>query len=88
MPEGMTELDVKIQEERNTGTAWTRNDSFEKNGYLVIKDLLNPMELYCPVPERKGNITILIKTPNTSIMFQKKFTGRWFYLSILVSTVS
>ena len=63
MPEGMTELDVKIQEERNTGTAWTRNDSFEKNGYLVIKDLWNPMELYCPVPERKGQYNYFDKNP-------------------------
>ena len=31
----MTELQLIHQERTNTGTAWTRNDSFEKNGYLV-----------------------------------------------------
>ena len=37
MAEGMTELDLMIQERRNSGTAWTRNEKFDKDGYLVIK---------------------------------------------------
>jgi hypothetical protein len=40
----------------NTGTAWTRNESFEKNGYLVIKDLWDPEELYHPLPQERGQI--------------------------------
>ena len=39
MAEEMNELQLLFQENQNTGTAWTRNDSFEKNGYLVVKDL-------------------------------------------------
>ena len=45
-----------MQERRNTGTAWTRNESFEKNGYLVIKNLWEPEELYHPVPAERGQI--------------------------------
>ena len=56
MAEQMTELQLMVQERRNTGTAWTRNESFEKNGYLVIKDLWDPEELYHPVPEEKGSV--------------------------------
>jgi len=52
----MNEEEVKIQEKRNTGTTWTRNESFEKNGYLVIRNLWNPDELYHPVPPDRGQI--------------------------------
>ena len=45
MAEQMTELQLMFQEKTNTGTAWTRNESFEKNGYLVVKDLWDPEEL-------------------------------------------
>ena len=54
MAEGMTEEQVAFQERLNSGTAWTRNESFEKNGYLVIKDLWDPKELFSEVPEQKG----------------------------------
>ena len=50
----MTQEQVAFQERLNSGTAWTRNESFEKNGYLVIKDLWDPKELYSEVPEQKG----------------------------------
>ena len=50
----MTQEQVAFQERVNSGTAWTRNESFEKNGYLVIKDLWDPKELYSEVPEQKG----------------------------------
>ena len=56
MAEQMSELQLQWQERTNTGTAWTRNDSFEKNGYLVIKDLWNPDELYHPLPEVRGQL--------------------------------
>ena len=56
MAEQMTELQLAFQEKHNTGTAWTRNEKFEKNGYLVIKDLWDPEELYHPVPELRGQI--------------------------------
>ena len=63
MAEGMTELQVIVQERQNTGTAWTRNESFEKNGYLVIKDLWDPEELYHPVPPEKGQYNYWDKNP-------------------------
>ena len=56
MAEQMTEEQLQWQERQNTGTAWTRNDSFEKNGYLVLKDLWDPEELYHPLPDQKGQM--------------------------------
>ena len=52
----MTELQLMMQERMNTGTTLTRNESFEKNGYLVIKDLWDPKELYHPLPPNRGQI--------------------------------
>ena len=40
-------------ERRNSGT-WTRNDKFEKDGYLVVKDLWDAEDLYHPLPDIKG----------------------------------
>ncbi|NBP04125.1 MAG: hypothetical protein EBU90_29330 [Proteobacteria bacterium] len=57
MSEQMTEEQLFHQERLNTGTSWTRNKSFEKNGYLVIKNLWDPKELYRPVPQERGQIT-------------------------------
>ena len=56
MAEGMTEAQLMFQERENTGTAWTRNKDFDKNGYLVVKDLWDPEELYHPVPELRGQL--------------------------------
>ena len=63
MAEQMTAQQLIMQEQQNTGTAWTRNESFEKNGYLVIKNLWNPEELYHPVPEQKGQYNYWDKNP-------------------------
>ena len=63
MAECMTELQIMMQERQNTGTAWTRNESFENNGYLVIKDLWDPEELYHPVPEQRGQYNYWDKNP-------------------------
>ena len=46
MAEGMTLKDIEFQEKINTGTSKTNHESFEKNGYLFVKDLWNPDELY------------------------------------------
>lgn len=54
--EQMTEEHLLYQERKNAETAWTRNGYFEKNGYLVIKDLWNPEELYHPLPQERGQI--------------------------------
>ena len=63
MAEHMNDLQLMIQEKQNTGTAWTRNEKFEKDGYLVVKDLWNPEELYHPVPERPGQYTYSTNNP-------------------------
>jgi len=51
------ELLLNVQEKINTGTTWTYNESFEKNGYFVIKDLWNPEELYHSLPQERGQIS-------------------------------
>ena len=48
--------EVVFQERRNTGTSFTNNDKFEKDGYLVLKDLWDPEELYHPVPNMRGQL--------------------------------
>ena len=55
MAEQMNDIQIMFQERQNTGPAWTRNDSFEKNGYLVVKDLWDAEELYHPLPEYLTN---------------------------------
>ena len=67
MAEQMSELQLMMQERTNTGTAWTRNEDFDKNGYLVVKDLWDPEELYHPVPEEKGQYNYWDKNPNILI---------------------
>ena len=56
MTNQMIEDETFFQERFNTGTSWTHNEFFEKNGYLVIKNLWDPQELYRPVPEERGQI--------------------------------
>lgn len=54
MAEQMTKEQLIFQEKKNTGTTWTHNNIFDKNGYLTIRDFWNPKELYHSVPEEKG----------------------------------
>ena len=56
MAESMTAEVLGAQERRNSGTAWTRNDKFEKDGYLVVKDLWDAEDLYHPLPDIKGQL--------------------------------
>ena len=56
MAEQMTEEQLGAQERRNSETAWTRNDKFEKDGYLVVKDLWDAEDLYHPLPDIKGQL--------------------------------
>ena len=51
MAEQMNEAQLLHQERMNTGTSWTRNEQFDKDGYLVVKDLWDKDELYHPLPE-------------------------------------
>ena len=47
---------LQLQERRNSGTSWTRNEQFDKDGYLVVKGLWDAEELYRPVPTERGQI--------------------------------
>ena len=47
---------LQFQERQNSGTSWTHNGSFDRDGYLVIKDLWDPKELFRPVPNQRGQI--------------------------------
>ena len=52
----MTDLQVMQVEKQQSGSTWTRNEEYDKNGYLVIKDLWDPEELYHPVPDMRGQL--------------------------------
>ena len=66
MAEQMNEMQLQFQEKKTPGTAfWTRNEDFDKNGYLAVKDLWDPEELYHPVPEQKGQYNYWDKNPET-----------------------
>ena len=47
---------LQFQEKMNTVTSWTRNEQFDKNGYLIIHDLWDAEDLFRPVPEERGQI--------------------------------
>ena len=63
MAEQMTEVQLLTQERTNAGTSWTNNKQFDKDGYLVIKDLWDPEELYHPLPDMKGQLNYWDKNP-------------------------
>ena len=56
MEENMPIEQIQFQERKNTGTSWTRNERFDKDGYLIIRDLWDVKELFRPVPEERGQI--------------------------------
>ena len=64
MAEQMTEVQLLTQERTNAGTSWTNNKQFDKDGYLVIKDLWDPEELYHPVPKQRGQYNYWDKDPD------------------------
>lgn len=51
-----TEDQVFLEQMRNKGTSWTRNEFFDNNGYLILKQLCDPEKLYHPVPDERGTI--------------------------------
>jgi len=63
MAEQMTEEQLVFQEKLNSGTSWTRNESFDKNGYLIVKNLWDPKELFSSPPEHTGQYTFFGKNP-------------------------
>ena len=52
----MREEDIIYREWRSTGTTWTNNELFEKNGYFVIKNLCDPKTLIDDVPVERGTL--------------------------------
>ena len=54
--EQMTQEQIDWQVKINRGTAKTNNETFEKQGYLVVRNLINPSQLYCEVPDIRGQI--------------------------------
>lgn len=52
----MEQAEIDFNERVNTGTSWTRNQDFDRNGYLIVRDLCDPQELYREVPEIRGQI--------------------------------
>jgi hypothetical protein len=54
MAEKMAQGDIDLQEKLNTGTSPTNNEQFDRDGYLVLRNLWDPKDLYCDPPEIKG----------------------------------
>ena len=52
----MTEEDIIKNELENSGTSWTRNETFDKNGFLVLQNLYDPQELFHPVLDIRGQL--------------------------------
>ena len=64
MAEEMNYTQILQQEYNNTGTSWTRNEFFDRNGYLIIKNLCDPKKLFHPVPELRGQLNYRSKDLN------------------------
>ena len=56
MSDKMDQSTLLQQEYNNHGTSWTRNEFFDRNGYLIIKNLCDPQVLFHPVPEIRGQL--------------------------------
>ena len=56
MAEQMPQMQVMLQEKTNSGTAWTKNEKFDKDGYLKVENLWDPEELYHPLPSERGQM--------------------------------
>jgi len=54
MTKKMTESQVIESERINTGKSWTNNEEFDKNGYLIIKNIWSVKDLYHPLPKESG----------------------------------
>ena len=56
MAEQMNELQLMFQEKKIQELPGLVMKSFDKDGYLVVKDLWDPEELYHPVPEEERTV--------------------------------
>ena len=79
----MTQEQIDWQVKVNRGTSKTNNQTFEKQGYLVIRDLIDPQELFCEVPNVRGQLNYygkLEKFSHTSVEQQVEGSlARYYY---------
>ena len=77
------DLEILHNERAKSGTAWTRNDSLKKNGYLVLKDLYDPDELFHTVPPKRGQYNYIDKDVNNFSFIErvtsKSSTSRYWH---------
>ena len=50
----MKEEQIVDQEYNYSGTTITKNESFEENGFLLLKNLCEPNGMFSPVPKERG----------------------------------
>lgn len=83
MAEQMTKEQIDFQERISAETSPTGNEEFDKNGYLVLKNLWDPKDLYCEPPQIKGQYTYYGKLDKLSYMPVENqvegSTSRYYY---------
>lgn len=83
MAEQMAQEQIDWQERVNAYTSPTNNEEFDKNGYLVLRNLWDPKDLYCDPPEIKGQYTYHGKLDNFSYVPVENqvegSTSRYYY---------
>jgi hypothetical protein len=81
--EQMTQEQINFHERFNSGTSPTNNDQFDIDGYLVLKNLWDPQDLYCDPPEIKGQYNYygkIDKFQHTPVENQVEgSTSRYYY---------
>ena len=81
--EQMTQEQINFQERFNSGTSPTNNDQFDIDGYLVLKNLWDPQDLYCDPPEIRGQYNYygkIDKFQHTPVENQVEgSTSRYYY---------
>ena len=79
----MTQEQIDFQERVNANTSPTNNEQFDRDGYLVLRNLWDPQDFYCPPPEIKGKYDYygkLEKFSNQPVENQVEgSTSRYYY---------
>ena len=58
----ISQIELMRSENTNTGTSWTRNEQFDKDGYFIVKNIWDKNELFHSLPEGTGKIKYLDKS--------------------------
>jgi len=61
--EMMTEEEIVQTELRESGTSWTRNQFFDDNGFLYLKNIFDSEKLYHPLPDERGQLNYWDRNP-------------------------